>query len=326
MPTFKTPKPIKLVANLHWGSLVLEAQPDVIETVIDVQPKDPNCQRDVDEASRVTVEWDAPLNTLRITAHAPENDSGAGGWLQYLSPWPRRGTVVVTGSFPAHSSVELKNKSGRIAVRGEIRRADVDSGDGVVELGIVGKDGARIRTANGAITVSHSTGDLDVATRNGRVTISDCSGHVVADSSNGHMDISGGASVRVTTRNGRIDVGASNGDVTAETANGPVRLGYVVRGRVNVNTRNGRIDVGVARGSAVNVEQARTYNGTVKNELGDPTPGKPGDGDKVSLSLLSNNGSIALERADAPAQLRLPPSPSASGSAAADLPPAYSVE
>jgi Putative adhesin len=103
-------------------------------------------------------------------------------------------------------------------------------------------------TSNGDVQL-RNVGAVNVTTSSGEVDLADVAGTVKAETSNGEITARGlrGGSVQAKTSNGRIDLALLEpGDVTARTDNGDIKLAVPTGGyRVTTQNHNGHRKIGV---------------------------------------------------------------------------------
>jgi DUF4097 and DUF4098 domain-containing protein YvlB len=145
-----------------------------------------------------------------------------------------------------------------------------------------------LRTSNGSVTVTGSTGDVTVNTSNGRVQVMGGTGHLKLD-----------------TSNGSIEVDAENAVVTALTSNGQINFrGTLAQGDHSFRTSNGRIVLTLPASASFRFD-ATTSNGKIMsdwavNRVGgtdeDHLGGTVGENSATFIELRTSNGSIELHQ------------------------------
>jgi hypothetical protein len=264
MPTFPTPDPILIRLDIAAGDARISAG-DRHETVVDVAPHDPSNPGDRRAAEDTRVE----LADGRLLVKTPRQA------LSFL----RGGSVDVTISAPAGSSVDGNAGAGELRVEGTV--ADFT-----------------FRSGAGDITVERAAGTVNVATGAGAVRIAALEQVANIRSGSGTTSIgAAGGDVRVATANGDITVDRAAGDVVAKTANGSVRVGEVARGSVELSTAHGNIEVGIAEGTAARLD-VRTQFGTVHQRL-EATGAPPAGAQTVAVRGRTSFGDITVARAPA---------------------------
>lgn len=252
--TFDTEGPIGVDVDIAAGSVHMIAG-DRSETVVTVNPANPESKRDVEAAETARVE----LSGARLSVVVPK----PGGIMAYISfrDW---GLVEVVIELPEGSSVDARTGAGDFRADGEFGEVRAKSGAGAVQV----DDAHAVGLASGAgrLRLGSSRGDTELVTA-GDMEIGLIDGSADVKNLSGRTQIGEvTGSIKVRSSNGDIEVGRTHGDVAARTANGEISIGEVTGGSVSVATGAGGLEIGIAAGVAAWID-ARTKFGQVRNDL-----------------------------------------------------------
>lgn len=151
------------------------------------------------------------------------------------------------------------------------------------------KTDLELLTHNGAVEITHITGQITATTHNGKVTTEDVSGTAV-----------------LTTHNGAVHCTGMSGDAQLKTHNGSVKAYYAQTAPsacdVSIVTYNGSIEFTAPDGFSAQVE-ATTHNGSVHTDLPITVVGKVSKSElngtigtgQGKLHLETHNGSIRIK-------------------------------
>ncbi|GAA2350607.1 hypothetical protein [Streptomyces violaceusniger] len=137
--------------------------------------------------------------------------------------------VEVLITLPAGSGVQMRSRNADLTVTGVLAALDLDTHNGSLTAGIVGR--VQVRGHNGDNDIQSVTGWADIETHNGSTYIGSY----------------GGGAARLITHNGNVDLvatPAATGRIEARSHNGNIRLrGVSNRPDLDVvtKTRNGHI-------------------------------------------------------------------------------------
>lgn len=285
MPTFETPKPVSVEIDLFVGNVTITAE-DRADTVVTVNPTDPENESDVEAAEQTRVE----LSGDTVIVKVPK--------LRTYVVWENKSrSIEVSVALPTGSSVSGSASFGGMAnlnATGRLGACEFKSGMGNIFLDQAGP--VKLRTL-GDIVVDEVNGDAELSTGTGKLRLGRATGTVRAKNSNGPCVIGeAGGAAKVRSSNGDILIDRAGGDVDAATALGSIRIGEVREGAVELKTPAGEIEVGVPEGTAAWLD-ARTGIGTVRNQLdgaGEPGPGEP----TVKVRARNSYGDIVIRRSD----------------------------
>ncbi len=145
-----------------------------------------------------------------------------------------------------------------------------------------------LRTSNGSINVTGSTGDVTAHTSNGKIQIRDSVGRLTLD-----------------TSNGQVEVNSSSASVDARTSNGQISFsGKLADGSHVFRTSNGRIVITLPAGTIFGID-AGTSNGKITSDFAVNRTGGSGDNQlrgatgnnpAVSIQASTSNGAIELHQ------------------------------
>ncbi|WP_306360253.1 DUF4097 family beta strand repeat-containing protein [Nocardia sp. CC227C] len=159
MPTFRTPNPITVAAEVLSGTVTVIAS-DRTDTIVEVRPADASKKGDVRAAAHTAVDFSDDTLTVR----APK------GWRTY-TPFGGNPTIEVSIEVPTGSRLSATAAVGRLSTTGELGDCDLDVSAGDILLdrirGAVSAKAARgdIRVGaaiHGVLRLETSMGDLDV--------------------------------------------------------------------------------------------------------------------------------------------------------------------
>lgn len=262
MPTFHTPRPITASIEVVSGSVHLVAS-EREDTVVTVNPRDPNRASDVRIAEAARVEFRD--GTLTVAAGRRLISLGRGG------------AVSIEIELPSRSRLEVSSASADVRTSGAIGdfRFSTASGDADVDVVV------------GNITMDSASGDLAVASLTGGGVISTASGDVSIGT------LAGDVTFRAAS--GDLAVRHLDGVVNAETASGDVVVADAVSGALSMQTGSGEFEVGIPQGTAAQLD-VRTHSGDVRNSLA-PTDGPTAGDETLTVHVRSGSGDIVVQRA-----------------------------
>ncbi|MEW2488213.1 DUF4097 family beta strand repeat-containing protein [Streptomyces sp. NPDC048411] len=281
MPSFDTPQPISVTANVAAGSIQFSAS-DRLDTVVEVRPRDPKKDKDVRVAEQTEVTYASGVLTIRTPK---------GRYL--VGP---TGSVDVTVELPTGSRVDTTGSWTQVLGEGRLGEVRVKTSSGDVRLDATGP--LQLTASHGSITVDRVEGLAEITTSSGSLRVGVVDGSAVLKNSHGSTTV--GAAIgelRVSGANGDIDIQRAEGSVTATTAHGTLRVGDVARGTVQLETSYGAIEVGVREGTAAWLDVS-SGNGQVRNALAaSESPDKTED--TVEVKARTRYGNIDIRRARA---------------------------
>lgn len=287
LSNFNTPSPIAVTLDLYVADVHIVAS-DRTDTIVEVRPSDPGKPADVKAAENTRVEYDDATRALSVITRKPRNR------FVNFSKHPESIDVVI--QLPTDSDVRGEAGVGDYRTEGVLGAVALKTDFGAIRIGETGT--LNIRTGLGEITVDGASGSAEVHSGSGEIRIGAVDGTADVSTGNGTIRIgvvTGPANVKVS--NGALSVDRALSDITASSSNGEVRIGEVVRGKVNATSKNGRVDVGVREGSAAWLE-LNTAVGRVYNELASsdaPAAGEPVD--KVEVHASTTLGDVVVRRA-----------------------------
>jgi DUF4097 and DUF4098 domain-containing protein YvlB len=286
LSSFNTPSPIAVTLDLYVADVHIVAS-DRGDTIVEVRPADPGKSADVKAAENTRVEYDEATHALSVITRKPLN--------RFVNFSKRPESIVVVIQLPTDSDLRGEAGLGDYRTEGALGAVALKTDFGAVWIGETGT--LNIRTGLGEVTVDEANGSADVRSGSGDIRIGAIDGTAEVSTGNGTIRIgvvTGPANVKVS--NGALLIDRATSDITASNSNGEVRIGEVVRGKVNATSKNGRVDVGVREGSAAWLE-LNTTAGRVYNEL--TSSDAPDDGepvDKVEVRASTKLGDIVVRR------------------------------
>lgn len=279
MPSFATPEPITLDVDVIAGRVLITAT-DREDTVVEVEPADPDNGKDVTAAQGTAVDFAAG----RLTVKTPRSRGIFG----------KTGSVDVVVRLPAGSHVVAHGSLADFRAEGTLGECRFKTSAGHIRL----QDTAALKasTAHGDVAVERVTGRAELSTGSGELRVDLLDGSGTVKNSNGATrigEVTG--DVRAGAANGDILVGRAGGDVHAKTANGRIRVDEAVRGSVVMETSAGEVEIGIPEGTAAWLD-VRSIAGRVRNEL--TGADAPGDGEeRVEVRARTSLGDIVIHRA-----------------------------
>ncbi|WP_034264019.1 DUF4097 family beta strand repeat-containing protein [Actinospica robiniae] len=286
--TFSTPSAVTVALDLYVAD-VRFAVSDRVETIVEVEPSDPNKGADVKAAENTRVEYDEATRTVSVVSKKPRSR-----FMNFSSKRPESINVLI--QLPTDSDVRGEADLGDFQADGVLGTVTLKTGLGSLRFAETGP--LELRYGVGTIVVEGISGSAAVHTGSGDIRIGAVDGTAEISNSNGKVRVgvvTGPANVKAA--NGSVFVERALSDITATSANGEVQIGEVVRGKVNATSKNGSVEVGVREGSAawleLDTEVGRVYNeltSTDAPETGDPV-------DKVEVHAGTKLGDVTVRRA-----------------------------
>lgn len=285
MPTFDTPKPINVDLDLFIANVTITAE-DRLDTVVTVNPTDPDNESDAETARQARV--DHSHDTVTVTVPKLRN---------YVTWGNKSRSIDVSIVLPTGSNVSGTTSFGGLATlkaTGRLGACEFKSGIGSIVVDHA--DSVRLR-GMGDILVNEVDGDAELTTNAGNLRLGRAAGSLTVKNTNGPCIIGEAAgSTRVRASNGDIVIDRATTDVDAVASHGDIRVGEVGTGSVELKSAMGAITVGIPEGTAAWLE-ANTGFGAVRNEL--DSTGEPGPGDStVKVSARTSHGDIVIHRSD----------------------------
>ncbi|MGW6136613.1 DUF4097 family beta strand repeat-containing protein [Streptomyces sp. NPDC055140] len=281
MPSFDTPQPISVIANVAAGSIQFSAS-DRLDTVVELRPRDPKKDKDVRVAEQTEVTYANGVLTIRTPK---------GRYL--VGP---TGSVDVTVELPTGSRIDTTGSWTQVLGEGRLGEVRVKTSSGDVRLDATGP--LQLTASHGSITVDRVEGLAEITTSSGSLRVGVVDGPAVLKNSHGSTTVGTAiGDLRVSGANGDIDIRRAESSVTATTAHGTLRVGEVARGTVQLETSYGAIDVGIREGTAAWLD-AGSGNGQVRNTLtASDSPEKSEE--TVEVRARTKFGNIDIRRARA---------------------------
>ncbi|MCX5315703.1 DUF4097 domain-containing protein [Streptomyces sp. NPDC002917] len=278
MPSFDTPEPISATAHVEAGSIQFTAG-DRLDTVVEVQPRDPKRDQDVRAAGQTEVTYASGVLTVRT----PKSNL-----------FGRTGTVDVTVELPTGSRIDTTGAWVQVLGEGRLGEVRVKTSSGDVRLDTTGP--LQLTASHGSITVDRVEGMAEITTSSGSLRVGLVDGPAVLKNSHGTTTVGAATGeLRVSGANGDIEIRRAEDSVTATTAHGTLRVGDVARGTVQLETSYGAIEVGVREGTAAWLDVS-SGSGQVRNTLtASETPQKTED--TVKVRARTRYGNIDVRRA-----------------------------
>ncbi|MGW3944304.1 DUF4097 family beta strand repeat-containing protein [Streptomyces phaeochromogenes] len=280
MPSFDTPEPISVTAYVYAGSIRFTAG-DRLDTVVEVQPRDPKKDLDVRTAEQTEVSYAS--GTLTVTT-PKANLIGRGG------------TVDVTVELPTSSNVDMTGAGTSVIGEGRLGDVRVKTSAGDVRLDTTGP--LQLKAPHGSTTVDRVEGLAEITSSTGNVRVGLVDGPAVLKHSHGTMTVGAvTGELRVNGANGAIDIARVEASVVGTTTNGLLRVAEVARGNVQLETSNGSIEIGIREGTAAWLDVS-TNHGQVRNTLATSEAPEQTE-ETVKVRARTNWGNIDIFRAKA---------------------------
>ena len=217
MPSFDTPEPISVNAHVGAGSIRFTAA-DRLDTVVEVQPRDPKRDKDVRAAEQTEVTYASGVLTVRTKER------------RIIGP---SGVADVTVELPTGSHVEMTGSWAQMLGEGRLGEVRVKTSTGDVRLDTTGP--LQLTVSHGSITVDRVEGKAEITTSSGNVRVGHVDGPAVLKNSHGTTTVGTvTGELRVSGANGAMDIARAEASVTGTTTNGSVRVAEVVRGEVQL--------------------------------------------------------------------------------------------
>ncbi|KJY42382.1 hypothetical protein VR41_08025 [Streptomyces sp. NRRL B-1568] len=282
MPSFDTPEPITATAHVEAGSIQFVAG-DRLDTVVEVRPRDPKKDRDVQTAEQTEVTYANGVLTVRT----PKPNL-------YLLGLGRTGTVDVTVELPTGSRIDMTGAWAQVLGEGRLGEVRVKTSSGDVRLDTTGP--LKLTASHGSITVDRVEGTAEITTSSGSLRVGLVDGPAVLKNSHGTTTVGAATGdLRVSGAHGDIDIARAEASVTATTAHGTLRVADVARGTVQLETSYGAIEIGIREGTAAWLD-ASSGSGQVRNAL--TASDSPEEAvDAVKIRARTRYGNIDVLRA-----------------------------
>lgn len=280
MPTFPTPEPITVVADLAGGSLTVVAS-DRTDTGVTVTPTDPAKPGDVKAAEEAHVDYHDGTLTVRINR----------SWRTY-SPFGSNKSADVTIELPTGSTLQ-GGSLGPLFAQGLLAACMFTSRAG--DIRIDDADRLDLRASAGSVVVGRVTGMTEIVVSAGSVRVRELDGDAVIKNTNGATEIGQSTgSLRVNGAHGAVTIDRSLGDTTVRSAHSPIRVEQATSGEVQLENSSGSIDVGVPEGTAAWID-ANSEKGAVRNLLTNATG--PHESDRtVEVRANTTWGDVVIRR------------------------------
>ncbi len=264
MPKFPTPEPITASVEVVSGSVHVVAS-DREDTVVQVNPRDPNRASDVKVAEGARVDFHN--GTLTVSAGRRFISLGRGG------------AVTVDIELPSRSRLHVSTASAQV-------RADGEFGD------------CRFASASGDVAVESVAGNIKADSASGGIAVDTLAGTAAISTASGDVGVGElTGDVKFRAASGSLSVRHLQGAVNAQTSSGDIAVSAAANGTVSVQTASGQVEIGIPEGTAARLE-LRTHSGQVRNTL-QPSDG-PDEGDEtLKVDVKTGSGDISVQRATA---------------------------
>ncbi|WP_067572653.1 DUF4097 family beta strand repeat-containing protein [Nocardia acidivorans] len=174
MPTFETPGPIAITADIPSGEVRVIAS-DRTDTVVTVRPADQSKKGDVRAAEQIHIDYAAG----HLTVDTPKS------WRTY-APFGGNPTIEVIIEAPTGSQLKATAAVGRLSSTGELSDCTLQIASGDIEIGRT-TGSVTAKTSQGDIRIAEATrGTLDLQTSMGEVEVGITPGSAAQLDSNTH--------------------------------------------------------------------------------------------------------------------------------------------
>ncbi|MDF3149805.1 MULTISPECIES: DUF4097 family beta strand repeat-containing protein [unclassified Streptomyces] len=280
MPSFDTPEPISVNAHVGAGSIRFTAA-DRLDTVVEVQPRDPKRDKDVRAAEQTEVTYASGVLTVRTKERRMIGPSGV---------------TDVTVELPTGSRVEMTGSWAQLLGEGRLGEVRVKTSTGDVRLDTTGP--LQLTVSHGSMTVDRVEGKAEITTSSGSVRVGLVDGPAVLKNSHGNTTVGTvTGELRMSGANGGIDIACAEASVIGTTTNASLRVAEVSSGDVQLETSNGSIEVGIRAGTAAWLDVS-SNRGQVRNTLTASEAPEQTEG-TVKVRARTNWGNIDVFRAKA---------------------------
>ncbi len=281
MPAFDTPQAITATVDIIAGDIRLIAS-DRKDTIVDIGPRDPANDTDVQAAESLRVDFSDGKLTIK-SAKRFQN--------MFTS---RPGVVNVTVELPTGSDVRGTTASGDVLCEGRVGQCQLKTTHGDVEVNQA--EAVHLSTMHGQVMVLRVAGDSNVV-GSGELRIEEIGGKASIKNLNGDSWIGKVAgNVSLNSAHGNISVDKAGSNLTARTAFGNVRVGDVTRGSIVLQSASGDLEVGIHQGTAAWLE-VRSSIGVVTNTL-EATDRPEGSQETAEIRARTFDGNITIRRAE----------------------------
>jgi DUF4097 and DUF4098 domain-containing protein YvlB len=276
MPTLATAGPVTATVEVA-GAQVRVTASDRTDTVVLVQPRDAASRRDVKVTDKTKVDLaDGQLTVKTIT------------------PGDKTGSVVITISLPAGSSLAAYLAHSSVQVDGSVAQCELHMASGRVQLDRI--DALRANISAGEVAIAHIAGRADIEGGTFAVRIGEVDGPVGIRGSGGRAWIGhAAADLELSSSSGGFDIDRADGSVTATTASGAIRIGRMTHGQAKLINGSGNIEVGIGDGTAAYIDVS-SERGAVRNSVASPGNSDPSDRE-VTVHARTRYGDIIMQRA-----------------------------
>jgi DUF4097 and DUF4098 domain-containing protein YvlB len=247
--------------------------------VVLVEPRDAASRRDVKVADKTKVDLaDGQLTVKTIT------------------PGDKAGSVVITISLPAGSSLAAYLAHSSVRVDGSVGQFELHMASGRVQLDRI--DALRANISAGEVAVAHIAGRADIEGATFAVRIGEVDGPVGIRGTGGQAWIGhAAADLELSSSSGGFEIDRADGSVTATTASGAIRIGRMTHGQAKLMNGSGTIEVGISDGTAAYID-VNSERGAVRDSVASPSPESPdASGATVMIHARTRHGDIIIQRA-----------------------------
>ena len=281
MPAFDTPQAITATVDIVAGDIRLIAS-DRKNTVVDIGPRDPANDTDVQAAESLRVDFSDGKLTIKSSKRFQN---------MFTS---RPGVANVTVELPTGSDVRGTTASGDVLCEGRVGQCYLKTSHGDVEVNQA--EAVHLSTMHGQVMVLRVAGDSNVV-GSGELRIEEIGGKASIKNLNGDSWIGKVAgNVSLNSAHGNISVDKAGSNLTARTAFGNVRVGDVTRGSIVLQSASGDLEVGIHQGTAAWLE-VRSSIGVVTNTL-EATDRPEGSQQTAEIRARTFDGNIIIRRAE----------------------------
>ena len=279
MPRFETPDPIDLAINLPVGAITVVAG-DRTDTVVTVEPTNPDKAADRRGAEETRVEFDG----TRLTVRGPKPR------LSIIGPTE---SIDVRVELPTGSRLTAELAVGAVSSTGRLGATRIKASTGGVEVDATGD--LWVRAGHGSTRIGTVEGTLEITADHGAIHVGSVAGDALLKASHGGVTVNhASGDLEAKLSYGDLEIATALASVTAKTAYGSISVGEVSGGSIQLESGFGQVSIGVRPGVAAWLDLS-SKEGRVRNELeGDAAPAESET--SVAVRARTQFGDIQIQR------------------------------
>jgi len=279
MPRFETLDPIDLAINLPVGAITVVAA-DRTDTVVTVEPTNPDKAADRRGAEETRVEFDG----TRLTVRGPKPR------LSIIGPTE---SIDVRVELPTGSRLTAELAVGAVSSTGRLGATRIKASTGGVEVDATGD--LWVRAGHGSTRIGTVEGTLEITADHGAIHVGSVAGDALLKASHGGVTVNhASGDLEAKLSYGDLEIATALASVTAKTAYGSISVGEVSGGSIQLESGFGQVSIGVRPGVAAWLDLS-SKEGRVRNELeGDAAPAESET--SVAVRARTQFGDIHIQR------------------------------